>query len=574
MSYPSSPRFLRAAPALALLALLTAGPRLAAQAGGTLDPTFGHAGQLQIDFNNSTDIAYAVALQPDGKLVLVGTTYTNNDFSKEDFAVSRHLPDGTPDSSFGNNGRVTTDFPGLAAVASSVVVQPDGKILVAGGAFPNFTFLGDFVLVRYQSNGALDPSFGNGGIVVTSFPGQGSYANDVALQPDGKIVAAGTDFLNFSTEESSNTDFAIARYTSTGALDTSFGNGGGVVTDFLGFNDDVFQILVQPDGKLVAVGSAKDPLNFYDFALARYQPNGALDAGFGTGGKLRTDFGTHAFDQARAARLQPDGKIVAAGFAASNDFLFQPFALARYTSGGALDTSFSGDGLLEIDFGSFNQTAYEVLVQPDDKIVTAGYPDTESSDSDFLLARCNADGTLDAGFGTGGKVRTSFGDLNGGAKAAALQPDGKLVAVGFNANFNAQGVQFALARYLGGESPWVDLGSGLAGVAGVPSLVGTGTLQAGTSGTLVLTTAAPAAPAALFVSAAGTSAPFKCGTLVPVPVLAQFFLATNASGSVPLSWSSWPGGLSGASLFFQYAIQDAAAACGVSLSEALRADVP
>lgn len=574
MSYPSYPRSFRAAHALALLALLTWGPRLAAQAGGTLDPSFGHAGQLQIDFNNSTDIANAVAVQPDGKLVLAGTTYTNNDFSKEDFAVSRHLPDGTPDPSFGNNGRVTTDFPGLAAVASSVVVQPDGKILVAGGAFPNFTFLGDFVVVRYMADGSLDPSFGGDGIVVTSFPGQGSYAFDVALQPDGKIVAAGTDFLNFSTEESSNTDFAIARYTSSGALDTSFGNGGGVVTDFLGFNDDVFQILVQPDGKLVAVGSAKDPADFYDFAVARYLANGALDAGFGTGGKLRTDFGSHAFDQARAARLQPDGKIVAAGFAASTDLLSQPFALARYTSSGALDPSFSGDGLFEIDFGSFNQSAYEVLVQPDGKIVTAGFPDTESSDSDFLVARCNSDGTLDTGFGTGGKVRTSFGDLNGGAKGAALQPDGKIVAVGFNATFSAQFSQFALARYFGGESPWVDLGSGLAGISGIPSLIGSGTLEAGTSGSLVLTTAKPSAPAALFISAGSTPAPFKCGTLVPVPVLSQFFLATNAAGSVPLAWTSWPGGLSGVSLFFQFAIQDAAASCGVALSDALRADVP
>ena len=559
---------------VALLALLTCAARLAAQAGGTLDPAFGHGGQLQIDFNDSTDIAYAVALQPDGKLVLAGTTYTNNDYSKEDFAVSRHNPDGTPDPTFGNNGRVTTDFPGLAAVASSVVIQPDGKLLVAGGAFPNFTFLGDFVLVRYTATGALDPSFGNGGIVVTSFPGQGSYANDVALQPDGRIVAAGTDFVNFSTEESSNTDFAIARYTSSGALDTSFGNGGGVVTDFAGFNDDVFAIVVQPDGKLVAAGSAKDAATYYDFAVARYLANGALDASFGSGGKLRTDFGTGAFDRARVARLQPDGKIVAAGFAASSDLLFQPFALVRYTASGALDTSFSGDGKLEIDFGSFNQTAYDLLIQPDGKLVATGFPDTESSDSDFLLARCNPDGTLDAGFGIGGKVRTSFGDLNGGAYGAALQPDGKIVAVGFNATFSAQFSQFALARYFGGESPWVDLRSGLAGVAGVPTLTGSGTLEAGTAGSLVLAAAAPSAPALLFVASSSTPAPFKCGQLVPVPVLTQFFLPTNGSGSVPLAWSSWPGGLSGASLFFQYGIQDAAAVCGVALSNALRADIP
>ncbi|HEY8671303.1 MAG TPA: delta-60 repeat domain-containing protein, partial [Terriglobales bacterium] len=174
-----------------------------------------------------------------------------------------------------------------------------------------------------------------------------------------------------------------------------------------------------------------------------------IDTTFGVGGKVRTDFGHADFDQARSAVLQPDGKIVAAGTAIWNNTLSQPFALARYTSNGTLDTTFNTDGKLFIDFGSFDQTAYSVFLQPDGKIVTAGYPNTESSDSDFLLARCNSNGSLDTTFGVGGKVRTSFGDLNGGAYGAVLQPDGKIVAVGFNATFTNKWAEFALARYLG-----------------------------------------------------------------------------------------------------------------------------
>src|SRR5262249_9118260 len=153
-------------------------------------------------------------------------------------------------------GQVKTDFPTLAAVASSVIIQPDGKIVVAGGAFPLFTFLGDFKVARYNPDGSLDASFGVGGIVTSTFPGQGSYAVAGAPQPDGKIVAAGTDYVNFSSEVSSNTDFALARYNANGTPDTSFGVGGKVTTDFDLHNDDAFAILVQPDGKLVAVGSA------------------------------------------------------------------------------------------------------------------------------------------------------------------------------------------------------------------------------------------------------------------------------------------------------------------------------
>ncbi|HEY3520960.1 MAG TPA: hypothetical protein VGK80_07955 [Rhodanobacteraceae bacterium] len=421
----------------------------AAAASGALDPSFGQGGRVLTDFDNSTDIANAVALQPDGKLIVVGTTYTNNDFSGEDFALARYNPDGSVDASFGNNGRVTTDFPGLAAEISAVLVQPDGKILVAGGAFPLFTFLGNFELARYNPDGSLDASFGSGGIVTTHFP-QGSYAFALALQPDGRIVAAGTDYVDFSSEASSNTDFALARYNIDGSPDIGFGNGGQVLTDFRGLNDDAFAVLLQPDGRIVAVGSARSNLTDYDFAAARYLVDGRLDDSFGSGGRVRNDFGDNGFDRAHSAVLQPDGRIVAAGFAITLDGATQNFAAVRWLANGALDRSFNRSGLRQVSFGSCCQAANGVLLQGDGKIVLVGYPNSESSDSDFTLARLNPNGALDATFGRGGRVRTSFGDLNGGANGAVLQPDGNIVAVGFQAFFpTPKGVQFALARYLG-----------------------------------------------------------------------------------------------------------------------------
>ena len=353
-------------------------PQVAQAAAGDLDPTFGIGGMVTTDINRSTDIANAVAVQADGKLVVVGQTYKHNDFSGEDFVVTRYNTDGTLDTTFGRGGKVRTDFPGLAAVPSSVVIQSDGKIVVAGGAFPLFTFLGNFELVRYNPNGSLDSSFGNGGIVTTTFP-EGSYASDVALQPDGKIIAAGTVFVDFILGDLPIRILPWRDTTRMEVSDTTFGNGGTLRPISVGFEDDAFSVLIQPDGKIVAVGSANNPATYYDFAAVRYLSNGTIDTTFGVAGKVSTDFGDQNFDRARSAALQSDGRIVAAGFAISQNGGVQNFAVARYTSNGVLDTTFSGDGKNQIDFGDCCQSANKVLLQSDGKIITVGYANTEDS---------------------------------------------------------------------------------------------------------------------------------------------------------------------------------------------------
>src|SRR5262249_32113701 len=189
----------------------------------------------------------------------------------------------------------------------------------------------------YNSNGTLDTTFGNGGLVITTFNSQGAFASALVLQPDGKILAAGTKYINFTSDESSDTDFAIARYNTDGSLDTTFGVGGEVATDFNQHNDDALAVILQADGKIVAVGDATSLTTFIDFALARYLPDGSLDTTFGAAGKVETDFGARNLDQARSVVLQADGKIIAAGTTISKNGITQQFAVTRYNSNGIQD---------------------------------------------------------------------------------------------------------------------------------------------------------------------------------------------------------------------------------------------
>jgi uncharacterized delta-60 repeat protein len=243
---------------------------------------------------------------------------------------------------------------------------------VAGETIISEVFDLSFALARYNIDGTLDASFGTGGIVTSDFAASLTAARSVALQPDGKIVAAGQTFVNGSF------DFALARYNSDGTLDASFGADGIVTTDFAGRPDRAFSVVVQPDGKIVAAGQAV--IASFDFALARYNSDGSLDTSFGTGGLVTTSIGNGSFDFARSVALQPNGKIVAAGqvlFIGGFDI-----ALTRYNRDGTLDASFGADGIVTTDFfeGS-SDGAFSVGVQPDGRIVVAG-----NADADLAMA--------------------------------------------------------------------------------------------------------------------------------------------------------------------------------------------
>jgi uncharacterized delta-60 repeat protein len=417
-------------------------PLRAYAAAGDLDPTFGNGGKVTTDFGGS-DVANALAIQSDGKIVVAGNT---SDLS---LVLARYNVNGSLDTTFGTGGSIVT---GLLR-GSDVVIQPDGKIVVAGNSFSPQTDI-DFAVARFTSNGGLDTSFGIGGIVTTDFSGEADQAFAVALQSNGKIVAVGRAF-NFNN--GTFVDFALARYNSDGSLDAGFGSGGKVTTHF-GFrdNEQALDVAIQPDGKIIAAGTVVISATFSDFALARYNSNGSLDTGFGSGGKVTTDF-FFDDDVANGLALQSDGRIVAAGFAANpNTFSFD-FALARYNSDGSLDTGFGSGGKVTTDFFSDFDSIDAIAIQVNGKIIAAGSARVGlATQADFALARYNNDGSLDAGFGSGGKVTTDFFNSIDLAHDVALQPDGKIVAVG-SANTSAANTDFAVARYLGDEVAAFDL---------------------------------------------------------------------------------------------------------------------
>jgi len=272
----------------------------AAQAApGDLDPAFGSGGKVITDFGAS-DLGHGIAVQSDGKIVVAGET---NPYS-DDFALARYDANGSLDPSFGSGGKVQTDF-GFdnGEFAYAVAIQNDGKIVAAGGGFSPST-LTDFALARYNADGSLDASFGGGGKIVTHLQ-RTEYANGVAIQPDGKIVAVGATRQSTSVD---GYDFGVVRYNPNGSLDTTFAGSGFVITPFSSIADSASAVVIQPDGKILVVGFGNNAPGTGGFALARYNPDGSLDASFDSDGKVLSDFGA-----GDGVALQPDGKILVAG---------------------------------------------------------------------------------------------------------------------------------------------------------------------------------------------------------------------------------------------------------------------
>jgi uncharacterized delta-60 repeat protein len=344
---------------------------------GRLDSTFGTGGKVVVMFNPISDYLFKVALQSDGKIVTAGST------SGTSFLLARFNADGSLDQTFGNNGSAETTFGDQTAAARAIVVQADGKIIVVGvsGAGP-YSELNDFALARYNSDGSLDQTFGTGGKVRTHFPGvgnTGSSATSVALQSDGKLVVGGYRKQSDRTPH----EFALARYNSNGTLDSAFGQSGKVTTR-LGLGDAYsFGLVLQSNGRIVLAGYSTTTLD-HDFSLVAYTANGTLDSTFGNGGFVTTDFAGGTDDIAYAMTMQSDGKLVVAG--RTGDYPENDFAFARYSSDGQLDQTFGVGGKVVSDFSSIDQ-AYGVALDPNDKIVLAGVAFTNGANFDFTAAR-------------------------------------------------------------------------------------------------------------------------------------------------------------------------------------------
>jgi len=409
-------------------------------ADGSIDTTFDTDGKTIVQIGGEFNCS-DTAVQSDGKIVVVGYIRIGSIYN---FAVFRYNSDGSPDVSFDGDGRKISAFIN-ADQARAVAIQTDGKIVVCGN-------IGDeFAVVRYNGDGSLDGTFDGDGWVATDFFGGPDASRAIAIQTDGKIVIAGN---GRTASGSTLNDFAVARYNPNGSLDTSFDTDGKVLTDILGNNDNAQDVSIQTDGKIVVGGEAFSSVN-HQFGLARYNADGSLDTSFDGDGKVNSNIAT-SYDILAELAIQTDGKIIAVGTGVNTSGGGNKFEIVRYNSNGSLDTSFNGSGSLMTSVLSADSGAGAVAIQTDGKIIVAGNSSAtfHFSAQDFALVRLNPNGSFDNSFDADGKASTNIQSSRINANAVAIQPDGKIVAVGKGLSGTGNGnEEFAVNRYNADGTP-------------------------------------------------------------------------------------------------------------------------
>lgn len=446
-------------PHLTLLGLVAAAALAGPAAGAApdlLDPLFGARGfttvAIPTDPHASPDHeeANAVALDAQGRGVMAGeadigeVSAYNAGQKARVFAFTRVGPDGVRDPSFGGDGYVTLTHPTPSRLSRQdnetfgVAMQPDGKIVFVGDgnvrdqANNNI----DLIVGRLNADGSTDTSFSTDGFANVRFDAAGNRADTgraVALQADGKIVAAGWGSIAGVGGAPNHTDFGVVRFLPDGTPDPSFGNAGAVTTGFNGGVDDrAYDLLLQPDGKIVLAGHA-DVGATTDLALARYNADGSLDPTFGTQGKVLHDHTGGGQEFGFAAALQPDGKILVGGYGQAGtqtDFL-----ITRFNADGSVDRSFGDDGTAHEPVGAGSDAITHLALQPDGSILATGYAkETPTSGYDMVVSRFHANGERDLSFGPSGFHMWSFGTGDDVGRGAALRPDGRLLVVGSGTN--------------------------------------------------------------------------------------------------------------------------------------------
>ena len=399
----------------------------------TLDPSFGTAGQAGPFFYSnfsSTNMEKSMVLQPDGKILIAGYNYNGSNY---DFAVMRLNADGSIDNSFDGDGLKSINVASNNDYAYAVAVQPDGKILLTGysyyyttytccsggwggGCSTCYTYFYSIAVVRLNSDGTLDNAFDGDGIRILDFNSSGQYAYSIAVQPDGKIIIAG--YANGAL---------VARLNSNGSLDLSFNGSGYNINSFAyGF----YSVKVQPDGKIVAAGYGNQ--NGYNgFSVARYNSNGVFDNSFDGDGRKIVNLETSGEAIAFSIAMQPDSKLIIGGrsYNYNNTSTYYDYGLVRLNVDGSMDNSFDGDGKSIIDFNNDYDEARAIALQNDGKIIVSGLA-YNGSNYDMGLIRLNLDGTFDISFDGDGKFIYGTNNYEY-ANSLLFQTDGKLIVGSF-----------------------------------------------------------------------------------------------------------------------------------------------
>lgn len=393
---------------------------------GVLDPTFGNNGKVTLDFLQEADEAKDVAIQTDGKILVAGTSNLNFNIQ---FALVRFNEDGTLDNTFSEDGIANVQF-GSSNFSSAecLAIQPDGKILVAGT-----TFSGNFyqlAMVRLNIDGTLDNTFSGDGLFTSTFA-TNVFCGAIALDNDGSIVAAGASGLL-----GADNHISVIRVQGNGTLDIGFGNNGLQRVD-IGTQSGALSVIVQNDGKIVAAGRTDDGV-YNDFAVTRFLSNGSLDATFDGDGK-RT-FSLAEYDDYATSLLQlPNGKLLLGGISNTE------FALVQLNANGSNNTAFSGDGIVQTDMNDSFDEIQDIALDADGNIVAVGQ--SAYNIYDIAVLRYLPNGTLDNLFSLDGKATIDFLGTYDYGQAVALQQDGKIVVAGSTDNNGNS--DFALARLQG-----------------------------------------------------------------------------------------------------------------------------
>lgn len=385
-------------------------------AAGAIDSSIDVDGKQTIAFGASHDYGYGVAIDSQNRAVISGRTSNGTDF---DFAVSRLTATGALDASFNSDGKQTTAFLAATfATGRTIAVDREGRTLVAGSAFNGSN--DDFAIARYTTIGTLDTSFGGTGIVTVDFGGPGGDdAYGVAVDSLNRVVIAGY------TSNGLNLDFAVARLTTAGTLDSSFDDDGKLIITFGASHDYGYGVAVDSQDRVVVAGYTYIGSGT-EMAVARLTATGALDANFDSDGKQTISFGPYGAT-ATAVAVDSQDRVVVAGYAM---YGYSDVAVARLTAAGALDSSFDADGKQTFAFGAASDYARAVAVDSQDRVVVAGSTD-DGSKYDFAVARLTVAGTLDSGFDADGKQTVGVSALNDVASGVAVDSADRVLVVGF-----------------------------------------------------------------------------------------------------------------------------------------------
>ena len=393
---------------------------------GITDSSFGING-LSTPEINEAGFGWSVALQSDGKILSGGGIFQNSQFR---FAVVRLNPDGSVDYTFGINGVAAMPMDSQQSFSSAIDVQLDGKIVEAGcEGSGNYEL--PFVVARFNPDGSIDNNFGINGKVVTPVM-HGVITTSIVglvIQSDGKIIITSGVYTDAAY---AHEDFALIRYNSDGSLDASFGNNGIVITDVYGNNYDAARaVKIQEDGKIIAGGLTIQDFYFY-FAIVRYNTNGSIDSSFGTNGRVIATVDSFYDSDGCALALQPDGKIIIGGEVDGPYSYNYDFGLMRFNADGSVDNTFGVSGAVTSTiYAGYNAVVASVLLQSDGKIIETGNTGDTSGYRQLALARFNHDGSIDTGFGNSGKATAYFSDYTNGGWAT-MQQDCKIVIVGIS----------------------------------------------------------------------------------------------------------------------------------------------